>query len=248
MTIRIAVTEPAEQPTRTLYGRRRGKKLRPARQALIDEALPRLRIELPATGHIDPATLFPPAVSGDLWLEIGFGAGEHLAWQARNHPHIAMIGCEPYVNGMASLLSQVAAQGLANVRVFDDDARLLMNAIPDASVDRLFILFPDPWPKTRHHKRRMVGAETLDVMARILGDGAELRLATDHRSYCRWIIEHLAGHPAFEWLARGPADWRRRPDDWPETRYESKALTGSRPVFLRYRRRDRTMLLKKKRP
>ena len=233
------MTEPATRPTRTLYGRRRGKKLRPARQALIDDLLPRLRIELPGTGRLDPAALFSPDVKDGLWLEVGFGAGEHLAWQALNHPHIGLIGCEPFVNGMASLLSRVAADGLTNVRLFDDDARLLMNSLADATVERLFILFPDPWPKTRHHKRRMVSGETLDLMARILADGAELRLATDHRGYCRWMVEHLARHPAFEWLARRPADWRRRPDDWPETRYESKALTGSWPVFLRYRRRDR---------
>jgi tRNA (guanine-N7-)-methyltransferase len=233
------VTEPAARPTRILYGRRQGKKLRPARQALMDDLLPRLRIGLPAAGHLDSAPLFPSAVIAGLWLEIGFGAGEHLAWQARNHPDKGLIGCEPFINGMAALLSQVATDDLNNVRVFDDDARLLMDSLAEASVDRLFILFPDPWPKTRHHKRRVVNGETLDVMARILSDGAELRLATDHRGYCRWMIEHIAPHPAFEWLARGPKDWRRRPDDWPETRYESKALTGSRPVFLRYRRRNR---------
>lgn len=234
------MTVPAERPTRILYGRRHGKKLRPARQALIDDLLPRLRVELPAAGHLDPAQLFPSAIAAGLWLEIGFGAGEHLAWQARHHPDTGIIGCEPFINGMAALLSQVAADDLSNVRVFDDDARLLMNGLAKASVDRLFVLFPDPWPKTRHHKRRVINSETLDVMARILSDGAELRLATDHMGYCRWMIEHLARHPAFVWLAQGPGDWRRRPDDWPETRYESKALTGSKPVFLRYRRRDRT--------
>lgn len=233
------MTQQAGRPTRTLYGRRRGKKLRPARQALIDDLLPRLRVDLPATGYLDLAPLFSPPVVGGLWLEIGFGAGEHLAWQARHYPRRAIIGCEPFVNGMASLLSLVAADSSTNVRLFDDDARLLMNSLGDATVNRLFILFPDPWPKSRHHKRRMVGGETLDVMARILEDGAELRLATDHTGYCRWMVEHLARHPAFDWLARRPADWRRRPDDWPETRYEAKALTGSRPVFLRYRRRDR---------
>ncbi len=223
-------------PSRILYGRRRGKKLRPARQALIEKLLPELRIELPASGRLEPATLFaaPPEA---VWLEIGFGGGEHLAWQAKANPEAGLIGCEPFVNGLASLLAQVSAQALANVRVFDDDARKLLDVLAEASIARLFVLFPDPWPKARHHKRRIIGRETLDACARVLADGAELRLATDDMSYCRWMLERLVGHGAFDWLARGPADWRERPDDWPQTRYEAKARKqGARPVFLRYRR------------
>ena len=223
-------------PSRILYGRRRGKKLRPGRQALLDELLPALRIALPASGFLDPARLFaaPPR---QVWLEIGFGGGEHLAWQAAANPEAGLIGCEPFVNGLASLLAQVSDRGLANVRVLDDDARKLLDVLAEASIARLFVLFPDPWPKARHHKRRIVSRETLDACARVLADGAELRLATDDMDYCRWMIEQLARHGAFEWLARGPVDWRQRPDDWPATRYEAKARKqGDRPVFLRYRR------------
>ena len=223
-------------PSRIIHGRRRGKKLRPGRQALIDRLLPALRIELLASGPLDPATLFSAAPRA-VWLEIGFGGGEHLAWQAAANPGAGLIGCEPFVNGLASLLAQVSAQGLANVRVFDDDARKLLDVLAEASIARLFVLFPDPWPKARHHKRRIIGRETLAAFARVLADGAELRLATDDMGYCRWMIEHLARHDAFEWLARRPTDWRERTDDWPETRYEAKARKqGARPVFLRYRR------------
>ena len=223
-------------PSRILYGRRRGKKLRPGRQAMIDELLPALRIELPASGPLEPARLFaaPPRA---VWLEIGFGGGEHLAWQAAAQADVGLIGCEPYINGLASLLARVSDRGLANVRVFDDDARELLDVLAEASIARLFVLFPDPWPKARHHKRRIISRETLDACARVLADGAELRLATDDMGYCRWMVERLARHGAFDWLARCPAEWRERPDDWPATRYEAKARKqGARPVFLRYRR------------
>ena len=199
--------------------------------------LPKLRIELQS--GLDPAGLFDPAPRA-LWLEVGFGAGEHLAAQARARPDVGLIGCEPFVNGLASLLALIDAGGIDNVRLHDDDARLLIHCLADASIDRMFVLFPDPWPKARHHKRRFINPATLDACARILADGAELRLATDDAPYCRWILEHLQRHAAFRWMARGPDDWRQRPDDWPETRYEAKARRqGRAPVFLRYRRVDR---------
>ena len=219
---------------RRLYGRRRGKTLRPRRQALIDELLPRLRIALQP--GLDPLTLFDHAPAA-AWLEVGFGGGEHLAAQARPQPGIGLIGCEPFVNGLAGLLAMIDGEGLVNIRVHDDDARFLIDCLAEASIARLFLLFPDPWPKARHHKRRFVNSENLDAIARILADGAELRLATDDMSYCRWMLEHLARHDAFSWTARRPMDWRRRPSDWPATRYEAKARQcGRPPVFLRYRR------------
>ena len=219
---------------RRLYGRRHGKKLRPRRQALIDTLLPGLRIT-PRAG-LEPATLFDHDPSA-VWLEVGFGGGEHLAAQARARPDVGLIGCEPFINGLAGLCALIDDHKLANIRLHDDDARLLMDCLADASIGRMFLLFPDPWPKSRHHKRRFINAETLDACARILADGAELRLATDDMSYCRWMLEHVARHDAFTWTARGPGDWRERPDDWPQTRYEAKARAqGRKPVFLRYRR------------
>ncbi len=171
---------------------------------------------------------------------MGFGAGEHLAGQATAHPEIGMIGCEVFENGVVKLLAEINRRALGNIRLFIDDARLLIAALPEASVARAFILFPDPWPKLRHHKRRMVSAETLDRLAVILADSAELRLATDDADYLAWMLERATTHPLFEWLARGPGDWRQRPADWPATRYEQKALAAGRtPAFLRFRRRPR---------
>ena len=221
-----------------LYGRRHGKRLSRRRQALIDTLLPRLLIT-PEPG-LDPAALFDHQPD-TVWLEVGFGGGEHLAAQAEAHGEVGLIGCEPFVNGLAGLCALIDDGGLVNIRIHDDDARLLMDCLAEASIGRMFLLFPDPWPKTRHHKRRFVNPATLDACARILADGAELRIATDDMPYCRWMLKHLARHHAFAWTARRPADWRERPDDWPPTRYEAKARDQGRPpVFLIYRRVART--------
>ena len=194
--------------------------------------LPRLAIPDDAA-PIDPAALFPQPVR-DVWLEIGFGAGEHLAAQAAAHPDIGFIGAEPFENGVAALLVTVQAENLANVRVFADDARLLMARLPDASIGRLFVLFPDPWPKARHHKRRIVGPSTLPQLARILKDGGELRFASDDADYIAWVLEHAAREPTFQ------RDPRGRGSDWPQTRYEAKARAAGRDcAFLRYTRRPR---------
>jgi tRNA (guanine-N7-)-methyltransferase len=225
-----------ETRQRTLYGRRRGKKLRAGQESLLDTLLPKLLITVPPEPQkIDLATLFGPSRE-DIWLEIGFGAGEHLVWQAEHHPEVGLIGCEPFINGVAKCLAHIERTGVSNVRLFTDDARLVMAALPDRSLSRAFILFPDPWPKTRHHKRRFVERTNLDALARLMKPGAELRLATDDPSYLPWMVEHACGHPAFDWLAERPSDWRSRPDDWPPTRYEQKMLAGHKPVFLRLRR------------
>jgi tRNA (guanine-N7-)-methyltransferase len=178
-----------------------------------------------------------------VWLEIGFGGGEHLAAQAAAHPGIGFIGCEVFDNGVARLVAAVARQGLGNVRIFADDARLLLAALPAQSVERVFILFPDPWPKMRHHKRRLVTAATLDRLAEILADGGELRLATDDPDYLAAMLALTTAHPAFAWQARRPADWQERPPDWPPTRYEEKARAAGRaPAFLRFTRISRNLL------
>jgi tRNA (guanine-N7-)-methyltransferase len=234
----LAAPETSE-PRRRVYGRRKGKKLRPGRQALVDDLLPRLQLALPEAGPLDFASLFPRPTLG-LWLEIGFGAGEHLVAQARAHPELGFIGCEPYLNGMAACVAQVAESGLGNVRLWGDDARLVLERLPQASLGRAHILFPDPWPKVRHHRRRVVSTPTLDLLAAALTDDAELRLATDHMDYARWMLAHLMRHPAFDWLAERPADWQARAEDETPTRYEQKALAaGLKPVYLRFRRRSR---------
>ena len=199
--------------------------------------LPQLAIALPQQGLLDPAALFPQPPAR-VWLEIGFGGGEHLAAQAEAGPDIGFIGCEVYENGVARLVGEVARRGLGNIRILADDARLLLDRLKPASIGRAFILFPDPWPKQRHHKRRLVAPATLDRLAAILEPGAELRLATDDPDYLVSMLELLTDHPDFVWLARRPADWRERPPDWPPTRYEEKARAAGRPpVFLRFVRR-----------
>ena len=209
---------------RGFFGRRHGRRLRPGRQALIDDLLPELAV------HVDPgidvAKLFPAfknTGSPQAWLEIGFGGGEHLADLAQANPEILFIGCERFVNGIASLLAHIQSRGLTNIRIADADARDLLSALAPASISRLFLLFPDPWPKTRHHKRRFVGADTLDGLARVLRDGAEVRFASDHSGYCAWSLRRFLDHKDFAWVAETASDWRQRPDDWPQTRYETTA-------------------------
>ena len=221
------------------YGRRRGRPLRAGQRERQAALLPVLSFALPENGHLDPATLFAERPR-EIWLEIGFGGGEHLAAQAERHPNVGFIGCEVFENGLARLLGEIDRRGLGNVRVYPDDARPLLAALPPRSIDRVFILFPDPWPKVRHHKRRLVAPATLDRLAEIMTDGAELRLATDDPGYLSWMLEHAANHPDFLWTARRPADWRERPNDWPATRYEEKARKAGRPsAFLRFLRRER---------
>jgi tRNA (guanine-N7-)-methyltransferase len=227
-----------ETRRRTLHGRRRGKKLRAGQQGLLDTLLPKLALVIPDGGAIDLASTFggklPP---GGVWLEVGFGSGEHLVWQAERNPAVGLIGCEPYINGVAKCLAHVERAGVGNIRLFTDDARFVIAALPPLSLDRVFVLFPDPWPKSRHHKRRLVQRDMLSALAPLMKPGAELRLATDDPSYLPWMVEHACRHPAFEWLAERPGDWRSRPADWPATRYEQKMLAGHKPTFLRLRRR-----------
>ncbi len=220
--------------------------MRPSRARLLETGLAELSVNI-SNPPINPGGLFERSAGdpvlgpvGEVWLEIGFGGGEHLAAQAEAHPDIGFIGCEPFMNGVARLMSDIDKRGLRNIRVHSDDARDLMDALPEASITRCFILFPDPWPKARHNNRRIVSRENLDALARVLSDGAELRLASDHMEYVRWMLFHILRHGAFEWLCRGPENWRRRPADAAPTRYEEKALArGDACVYLRFRRRDR---------
>jgi len=219
---------------RRLYGRRRGRALRPGQRTLIDGLLPRLSIALPERGALDPRPLFASSV-GEIWLEVGFGAGEHLVAQAASHPSVGIIGSEVFEPGIARLLAEINGRNLANVRLFADDARLLVAALAPQSLARAFILFPDPWPKERHKKRRIVATETLDDLAAALVDGAELRIATDDPDYAQWIEERAGSHPSFAAVPTDP-----RPADWPQTRYEKKAAFQGRGARLfRYRRRSR---------
>jgi tRNA (guanine-N7-)-methyltransferase len=200
----------------------------------MERRLPQQQVVLEEGGVLDPANLFSPA-RPRLWLEIGFGGGEHLATLAAAHPDVGLIGCEPYVNGVARLLS--LTEGSENLRIVIDDARLLLDALPENCLERIFVLFPDPWPKLRHHKRRIVNPTTARAFERLLIHGGELRLATDHPGYARAMLAVLLQRPGLEWRAERPDDWRMRTDDWPPTRYEQRAIAaGRQPVFLRFRR------------
>jgi len=229
------LTQPGALPPQRLYGRRRGRPLRPGQRASFETLLPQLRFALPRhEAVLDPRSLFGGALR-EIWLEIGFGAGEHLAFQAATYPDCGLIGSEVFEPGIAHLLGAVKERELANVRLFIDDARLLIAALAPQSLGRAFILHPDPWPKERHKKRRIVSRETLDGLAAAMRDGAELRIATDDVDYAAWIEERLAPHPDF-----APLDVDPRPADWPPTRYELKAQAQGRTARLfRCRRRAR---------
>ena len=223
------------------FGRKRGRKLSPRQESLLALNLPLLTPDLgrPVTDRASVLTaLGAPASCRELWLEIGFGGGEHLVWQARANPDALLIGCEPFVEGVVKVLGTIERDNLANIRLRNDDVRPLLRWLPPASIDRCFILFPDPWPKKRHVKRRLVSKPTLDLLVRVLRPGAELRLATDIADYARTMSIALQASPELQWSATCAADWRVRPGDWPGTRYEAKAVeAGRRCYYLSYRRR-----------
>jgi tRNA (guanine-N7-)-methyltransferase len=218
------------------YGRRKGHALSARKERLLHELLPTLRLPLDQPAPHPLTQLFPTGV-GEVWLEIGFGSGEHLLWQAEHHAHVGLIGCEPFINGVASLLGGIEARELDVIRVHDGDARDVLAWLPPSSISRLFVLFPDPWPKTRHAKRRLLSPETVGEFARVLVQGGELRFASDSGDYAGQVLIALLTSGAFEWTALRAADWRIRPPDWPPTRYEGKALSeGRKPAYLSFRR------------
>jgi tRNA (guanine-N7-)-methyltransferase len=214
------------------YGRRKGKALSARKTRLLRELLPALRLDLTKPPPRMSA-LFPPG-TGEVWLEIGFGSGEHLLWQAERHPDIGFIGCEPFINGVASLLGAIEERGLETVRVHDGDARDVLAWLPDGSIGRTFILFPDPWPKKRQLKRRLITADFVGDLARVLREGGEVRFASDDLDYAEQTRELFSQSGAFAPVRAA----RERPAGWPETRYERKALAeGREPVYLSFGRR-----------
>lgn len=202
--------------------------------------MPRISVKPEAlaapAGSVDPRALFGRSVD-EVWLEMGFGGGEHLAAQAAAHPKVGIVGCEPYEGGVGSLLKHVAAGNLGNVRILPDDGRPLLESLAGASLARIFILFPDPWPKKRHHRRRLVAPGTLDQCARLLVDGGILRLATDDPAYAQAMDDVTAAHTSFRRLGGGVALAGWRPDEAPQSRYEAKAAKAGRPpVFFELER------------
>ncbi len=229
------MTKALKPPDDRLYGRIRGHKLRPRQQELLDTLLPRLRFPLDQAG--DPLAAFPvrPAT---LTLEIGFGGGEHALALAAAEPGAALIACEVFETGICSLLSAVAPEGAPeqvppNLMVWDDDARILLRALPDASLDRVCLMFPDPWPKLRHIKRRFVHPAQIPLLARKVRPGGEWRIASDDPTYQSWVVETMSTQALFEQTAPVQV----RPAGWPPTRYEAKALRAGRlPLYWRFLR------------
>ena len=209
------------------FGRLKSRPIKPRQAALMDSLLPDLRAPLEA---FDPKALMPSA--REVWLEIGFGGGEHMAAQAARSPDTLILGAEPFLNGVASALRHVDEAGLQNVRIHDNDVRELMARMPDACLTRVFVLFPDPWPKARHNKRRLIQAETLAELARLLKPGGRLRFATDWADYADWTLERVLAGGQFVWPAERAEDWRVPPADHITTRYEEKRLGDCAPVFL----------------
>ena len=225
-----------ERRSGAFFGRRKGHPLRPHQAALMETLLPRLAVDLGAPPPASLAALFPHAVD-DVRLEIGFGGGEHLAAEAAAHPRTGFIGCEPFVNGMAKALALIEAQGLANIRLHFGDAADLLVWLPAASLARIDLLYPDPWPKRRHWKRRFVQEQSVATLGRVLRAGAGFRFATDWPDYAEWTLERLTRSPLFTWTAEKADDWRLPWPGFTSTRYETKAKQAGRvPCYLVFRR------------
>ncbi len=230
---------PSGAPWRNFYGRFRGKTIRDSQQSYLDEDLAKLSPgavgwdENPDRNPIDLQALFG---GKPVWLEVGFGGGEHMVHMAESNPDIGIIGCEPFINGVAMLLGKIRKAGVTNVAVHPGDARDLFDVLPEGSIAKAFLNYPDPWPKKRHHRRRFVTPEHLEPLHRVLAPGAEFRVATDIPDYVRQTMEEVP-RAGFEWLAEGPADWREPWGDWISTRYEQKALReGRTPHYMTFRR------------
>ena len=212
------------------FGRLKARKFTHRQELLVNRVLPTWHVEitqLKSSGFIN-------AIGGrntEVWLEIGFGGGEHLIWQASQNPQIRFIGCDPFLNGVVKILDFIECHDRDNIRLHCGDARLILRHIPPQSLSRIFVLFPDPWPKRKHNKRRLLNTTTLKLIANSMRPGAELRVATDISDYARTIL--IAAHEVREllWTTFRPEDWRTRPVDWPETRYERKAINAGRICY-----------------
>lgn len=222
-----------ERPWLVSFGRRKSRKLSPEKQRLMEELFPRIAIRPEGSAEFPENTASHLGkVHKRIWLEIGFGGGEHLATLAERHPDVLFIGCEPYVDGVAKLLTQVEAKQLSNVRILAEDARLVLTHLPDASLEKVFILYPDPWKKVRHHKRRIVSQETFALLHRVMKPQGKLLLATDHVDYSEWMLEQILLTPHFTWQAQREGDFRTSPEGWVPTRYEIKTKgQGREPVY-----------------
>ena len=228
---------------RQFHGRRKSRPLGKVKRTILDEILPEVTISLPdssAAGSIRPEQIFNGDVAGRMtdessqyWLEIGFGGGEHMLEQAKNNPTVGYIGAEPFINGVAKAAAGIKNRNLKNVRLLVDDVRMLLRRLPDHSLDKVFILFPDPWPKKRHFKRRIIQKSLINNLHRVLKPGAELVIATDHADYLEWILNIFSDQAFFTRQTDDRQSIYQRPDFWISTKYEQKALAeGRKPAYL----------------
>lgn len=204
-----------------LYGRAKGRPLRRIQQGLMDRLYPEIKIGDDPLSGLESFK--------EIWFEIGFGGSEHLIWQAGHNPDVAVMGAEPFLNGVAKAVASVDELCLKNVRLYQGDGRDILDALPDGSLDAMFVLFPDPWPKARHNKRRIITPEFLDTIHSKLKSGGRFRFASDIIDYVDWALTRIHTHGGFDWPVTQMSDWRERPADWPETRYEAKAKREGRP-------------------
>lgn len=210
------------------FGRRGGKSIKKNKREKFETLLPELEISVDELGNIP---------TQQTWLEIGFGGGEHLVHRAKTNPEINYIGSEVYKYGVAKLVNEIAESDIKNIRLFTDDARLMLDALPNNSIDGVYILFPDPWPKIRHHKRRIINNETLEILSRILKSGGKLNIATDHWEYAEWVFVQMNQRDDFKWLAERKSDWETPPEGHIQTRYQEKNKAQTNyPLFLNFER------------
>lgn len=231
------------RPVKRVYGRRLGRPMHKSRLDVLETVLPDRQVAkelLKEDGALPSSTIFETPVS-ELHFEIGFGNGEHLLYIMGEHPDAHFIGAEPFVNGMSAFLKSLPVPTPQNVRVHMDDALMVLNSLEDASVDFLYILNPDPWPKSRHHKRRIVSEANLEIYARVLKDGGMMIQTTDVDELAEWMLTKTINCPHFEWLAEKPEDWKTAPNGWMATRYENKGRDAGRTqTYLIYQRKPRT--------
>lgn len=220
--------DPTFGPLKT-FGRRGGRPLSGRQKVLMDEVLPRLQVPIEAETQLDPKQLFSD--TDEIWLEIGFGGGEHVSGQARRNPKAGILASEVFFEGIAKLLGQVEDAALQNVRIWPEDGRELVDGLQDSCIDRAFILFPDPWPKARHQKRRLIQPDFLNALVRVMKPGGRVRFATDVRSYADEALERFLAHPSFHWTASRADEWRSAPADHVQTRYQEKKLGDIAPVY-----------------
>ncbi len=225
----MAMKNKEYNPRLRWFGRRVGAGMHSADKNAIENILPQYEItplDVTDNGKLPLKDIFTQA---QIWLEVGFGGGEHLLAQAKAHPHIGFIGCEPFLNGVASLLKKIEEENISNIRIWAGDARQLMDVMEDNILDGVFILFADPWPKRRHNRRRFINEENLTQLSRLLKKGAFLRFASDHTDYIPWAVGQIVAHPRFQWLAQKPDDWLKQPHNHKPTRYQQKAIKQNIP-------------------